>query len=135
MIVASLFLLLLGLAGPAYAYTDGEVIRAIIGEASDQGDRGMLAVACAIRNRDTLSGVNGIRASHIDFQPEWVWHQAREAWAKSAEKDIVKGSDHWENITVFGVPSWAVGKTPAVIVGDHAFYNNIEGGLDNEPFS
>ena len=34
-----------------------DAVRAIIGEAGNQGYLGMLAVACGIRNRGTLKGV------------------------------------------------------------------------------
>ena len=57
-----------------------DAIRAIIGEAGNQGRRGMLYIACAIRNRGTLQGVYGFKAKHVDREPKWVWDMAREEW-------------------------------------------------------
>src|SRR3990167_7930662 len=60
-ILTAVFGLLLGLQGTIYAqwtpspaYSDKDAIRAVIGEAGNQGYAGMLAVACGIRNRGTL---------------------------------------------------------------------------------
>jgi hypothetical protein len=97
-------------------------IRAIIGEAADQGSRGMLAVACAIRNRGTLAGVCGLQARHVDREPGWVWARARAAWIRSATVDITAGATHWENIAAFGLPYWAHTMTVTVVIGDHRFF-------------
>ncbi len=40
-------------------------------------------------------------------------------------QDNTKGSMHYVNPKVAN-PPWIRGKTPAVIIGDHAFYNDIE---------
>jgi hypothetical protein len=99
-----------------------QAVRAIIGEAADQGYEGMLAVACAIRNRGTLKGVYGLGAKHIDKEPEWVWDLARKAWKNSAECDVTKGADHWENIKAFGKPYWADKCEKTYTHKDHVFY-------------
>lgn len=99
-----------------------DVIRAIIGEAADQGKRGMLAVACAIRNRGTLKGVYGLHAPHVDSEPDWVWRLAEKAWADSADVDIVFGADHWENTDDFVRPYWAKNMKETVKIGKHQFY-------------
>lgn len=75
---------------PSYS----DEVRAIIGESSNQGYRGMLAVACGIRNRGTLKGVYGLKAKHVDKQPEWVWQQAQKAWEESEHNRIHSGT-HW----------------------------------------
>ena len=100
---------------------DNLAIRAIIGEASNQGYQGMLAVACGIRNRGTLKGVYGLNAKHIDNEPQWVWDLARKAWEKSAHKDIVKGATHWESID-FRVPSWTKNMIITYKYKKHIFY-------------
>ena len=107
---------------PAWAEIDDSLaIRAIVGEASNQGERGMLAIACAIRNRGTLHGVYGVKAKHVDKEPQWVWDRACKSWEKSKNVDIVNGADHWENLK-FGVPSWALKMEVVCKIGDHTFY-------------
>ena len=72
--------------GVSYAeINDQQAVRAIIGEAGNQGERGMLALACALRNRGTLKGVYGLRAKHVDKEPQWVWDMARRAGGGSAK--------------------------------------------------
>lgn len=121
---------ILNISTPAHAqvvqpaYTEAQAVRAIIGEASNQGYEGMLAVACAIRNRGTLRGVYGLKAKHVDQQPDWVWARARKAWKESAERDITGGADHWENIRAFGTPKWAEKMIRTVQVKDHVFYRS-----------
>lgn len=105
--------------------SDNQAIKAIMGEASNQGYQGMLAVAGAIRNRGTLRGVYGVKAKHIYKEPKWVWEQARKAWKESASKDITLGADHWENIKAFGTPYWSKGMKKTVLIKDHQFYKAV----------
>ena len=100
-------------------------IRAIIGEAADQGYEGMLAVACGLRNRGTLKGVYGVNAKHIDNEPKWVWDLALKAWKESATKDIVAAADHWES-DKFSIPTWAKDMVVTVKIGNHVFYKRRE---------
>ena len=106
----------------AYAYIDQEAIRAIIGESSNQGKIGMLKVASAIRNRGTLKGVYGLKAKHVDKEPQWVWDMAREAWQVSLYKDYSNGATHWENIKVYGKPYWVKSMIKVDEYKDHIFY-------------
>lgn len=101
---------------------DSKAVRAIVGEAANQGRSGMLAVAGAIRNRGTLKGVYGVKNPIADKQPAWVWQRAREAWASSATNDITKGATHWEAVETFGVPYWAKSLTITTNIGSHTFY-------------
>lgn len=100
---------------------DKRAVRAIIGEAGNQGYQGMLAVAVGIRNRGTLTGVYGVNASHVDSEPVWVWKQAAKAWEESKHNKIHSG-DHWENINAFGKPAWADSMTAVYQYKDHVFY-------------
>ena len=111
-------------SSPAFAdeINDESVIRAIIGEASNQGYEGMLAVACAIRNRGSLKGVYGINAKHVDKEPDWVWSLARKAWNESAYKDVTNGATHWENVKAFGSPWWSNNMDRVYEYKDHMFY-------------
>jgi hypothetical protein len=96
-------------------------IRAIIGEASNQGYQGMLAVACGIRNRGTLQGIYGLRAKHIDKEPIWVWDMAQKAW-KESEHNRIHPATHWENIKAFGRPYWVKDMILVYQYKDHNFY-------------
>lgn len=108
---------------PAFAeIPESQAIRAIIGESSNQGYVGMLAVAEAIRNRGHLKGVYGLKSPHVDNEPQWVFNLAKKAWGESKTTNLVKGADHWENIKAFGVPPWAKTMTKTVTIKDHAFY-------------
>jgi hypothetical protein len=104
------------------AIDDSKAIRAIVGEAANQGRSGMLAVAGAIRNRGSLKGVYGVKNPAADKQPAWVWQRAREAWASSATNDITKSATHWENTKAFGRPYWAASLTVTTNIGAHTFY-------------
>lgn len=99
-----------------------DCIRAIVGEAANQGRDGMLAVAGAIRNRGTLKGVYGFKNPIADRQSPRTWTQARLAWAMSATNDISRGATHWENIGAFGEPRWAKSLTVTTNIGAHTFY-------------
>jgi spore germination cell wall hydrolase CwlJ-like protein len=100
---------------------EDQAVRAIIGEASNQGYQGMLAVAVGIRNRGSLKGVYGVKAKHVDKEPEWVLELARTAWRESETNRIHSGT-HWENIKAFGKPYWADSMTEVYRYRDHIFY-------------
>jgi spore germination cell wall hydrolase CwlJ-like protein len=97
-------------------------VRAIIGEAANQGELGMVAVGNVIRNRGHLRGLYGLRNPMVDKQPAWVWRQAERAWAQSATNDVVHGATHFENVKAFGRPRWAAGMRVTVVIKDHTFY-------------
>jgi len=101
---------------------DSKAVRAIVGEAANQGRSGMLAVAGAMRNRGSLKGVYGVKNPSADKQPAWVWQRAREAWSASATNDITRGATHWENTKAFGKPYWAKSLTVTTNIGAHTFY-------------
>lgn len=44
--------------------------------------------------------------------------------ARWAGRDDTKGSTHYYAVSI-ATPKWAVGKTPAAIIGKHRFFNNI----------
>lgn len=112
-------------AGPArrsFKDTDENAIRAIVGEAEDQGYDGMLAVACGIRNRGNLKGVIGFKSKRPDKAPQWVWDNAKRAWFESRMIDTVQGAQYWENVEAFGTPPWIDDVVKTVKIGDHQFY-------------
>ena len=120
--LAAVFLAVFGSSAFADNISKQKAVRAIIGEASNQGYQGMLAVACAIRNRGTLSGVYGVNSKHIDKEPQWVFKQAEKAWQESEKKDITNGATNWENCKAFGTPYWASSMTKVYQHKDHIFY-------------
>ena len=106
--------------------SDKQCIRAVIGEASNQGYEGMLAVAVGIRNRGTLKGVYGANAKHVDNEPMWVWKIAKRAWRDSEFNKIHTGT-HWENIKAFGTPYWVKDMIEVYRLDDHIFYGEKNG--------
>ena len=73
---------------------DQKAILAIIGEAENQGYDGMLAVACAIRNRRTLQGVYGLNAPRVKhgLYTKRTYLESKKAWEES-KKLMAKGYD------------------------------------------
>lgn len=103
------------------AIDSGLAVRAIIGEASNQGYKGMLDLASGIRNRGHLGGVYGVKAKHVDKEPEWVWKLARKAW-KESEHNRTHTGTHWENIKAFGTPYWVKSMNKVYEYKDHVWY-------------
>ena len=110
-----------------------KVINAIVGEASNQGYQGMLAIACAIRNRmkdsyyrnRPLQGVYGKNASHNSSESPRIWEEAKKAWADSASKDITGGAIIWGNdsdIQTFRTQEWFNNVEQTVKIGAHTFF-------------
>jgi len=119
--VILMLLLIMVVFAKAEGINDKVAIKAIVGEASNQGYQGMLAVAVAIRNRGTLQGVYGLKAKHIDKEPKWVWLMAEKAWEESKYNRIHSGT-HWENIKAFGKPYWLKNMILVYQYKDHNFY-------------
>lgn len=105
-------------------YSDMDAIRCVVGEAEDQGYEGMLAVAEAIRNRGHLKGVYGCKSDRSLQAPEWVWHEAMDAWKESEFTNLVKGADHWHSLREEKAWWEKYGKL-TVIIGDHKFYKEV----------
>lgn len=115
-----------------------KAIRAILGEAENQGFIGMVAVGEGLRNRGSLKGVNGFKAIVVKdgnyyrkskkglrkIEPAIV-AQATKAWEASKTSNLVHGADHWENVTAYGVPYWAHGMWVTFIHKDHEFYKAV----------
>ena len=130
-VVSSLFLAGVIVLGCSLAHadvSDSQAVLAIIGEAENQGATGMLAVACAIRNRDTLRGVYCVNAPRVKQKKysQKTYDLAKQSWEKSASVDIVNGADHWENINAFGRPYWADSMTETYRHKDHVFFKEVK---------
>lgn len=108
------------------AISDNSAARAIAGEAEGEGPRGMLGVACALRNRGTLKGVYGVNAPRVKegkVSPE-IMREAERAWQKSKKKDITKGADHWHNLKREGPRKWTKQFKKTAVIGQHVFYKS-----------
>lgn len=97
-------------------------LSAILGEASDQGTRGMLAVACALRNRGSLRGVYGVSNPVIAQASPALRAQALAAWRKSATTDITGGATHWGNLRDIQTAKFYSRLTFTVKIGGHYFF-------------
>lgn len=74
---------------------DTQATKAIIGEALSDYDS-MYAIACALRNRDTLQGVYGLHSKQVKLATGEVYQRAGKAWANSEDGiDVVQGATHW----------------------------------------
>jgi hypothetical protein len=74
---------------------EDQATNAIVGEAAGQPYIVKLGVAGALRNRGTLRGVYGYNALHNQYEPKWVWVDAKRAWRESAQRDITHGATHF----------------------------------------
>ena len=99
------------------------IIRAIIGEAANQGVEGMTAVGEVIRNRgNSLKGIFGADSPMVAKQPQWVFDLAKQAWKASEKSNLTGGATHWENVEAFGVPYWAEGMQQTSKIKNHTFF-------------
>lgn len=132
----TVFCLMLMVAGSLIATStswasvkESDAVRAIVGEAENQGYRGMVAVAEAIRNRGHLKGVYGLRRD-LSKTPRPVllklYRDAKRAWKESKNTTLVNGGDHWENVKDFGMPKWAKRMKVTATIGDHVFFRGAK---------
>ncbi len=106
------------------AVADRRYINAIIGEAGDQGARGMLAVACAIRNRGSLNGVYGVNNPVVSKASPQLRARAVAAWRASARRDITGGADHWGNLDDVRRNKFYARLTFTRRIGGHYFFRH-----------
>jgi len=109
-------------------------VRAIVGEAENQGIDGMRALASAIRNRaklpyykkrGVLHGVYGLHRKFKKQPPDWVWKQAQKAWDESASKDFVQGAQFWgtdADVAKFKTEDWFKKTKFVTKIKDHSFF-------------
>lgn len=142
-------------AGPSGATSDEEVAivaATLWGEARNQGEQGMRAVACVINNRwrakyrgkTTPSAVcldpkqfscwnpgdpNLPRMQRIASSPDSAYFTAcaiaREL-LQGTLQDITNGARHYYASTLRPPAYWSRGKSPCKVIGDHRFYNDID---------
>lgn len=111
---------------PAQAeVTDSQAVQILVGEASNQGLKGMICVAEVLRTRNSVKGFYGLKAKHSHKEPEWVWAQARKAWEMSASTNYTRKANHFENIQAFGCPSWVKNCVETFRYKDHVFFKEM----------
>ena len=114
--------LLLFFSGCAQAYTMKDAVRTIVGEASNQGYKGMVCVAEVIRHSASLKGFYGFKAMQTRQEPAWVWKMATKAYYASAMTNYTAHADHFENVTAFGHPYWVNSCVKVFAYKNHVFY-------------
>ena len=94
--LAALITIPLSVFGTPISISNGT--NAVVGEAAADPFITKVAVAEAIRNRGTLRGVYGFRASHNKREPRWVWAEARAAWIQSIHTNLTHGARFFGNL-------------------------------------
>lgn len=131
------------------ALTLDTLARTLWGEARGEGRAGMHAVANVIRNRAARPGWWGRSIAEVCLRPRqfscWLpddpnrakllrvaeddaaFVLARDIAAQALAgglSDLTCGATHYHAIEI--APGWAKGRTPCVVIGRHAFYNDID---------
>lgn len=122
------------------------------GEARNQGEEGMRAVASVISNRwrtgyrrcATARAVcldpwqfscwlktdpNLPRMLAVARKPDGPYRQAltlAEELLQRTLVDITRGARHYYAVSMRQPPKWARGKYPCVVIGDHLFFNDVD---------
>lgn len=141
--------------GPAGASTSEEVAivaATLWGEARNQGEQGMRAVACVINNRLRQKYRKKTSAAAVCLDPKQFscWNPGdpnlprmqriasepdsayRTACAIARElvqgtlQDITDRARHYYAATLRPPAYWSRGKSPCKVIGDHLFYNDID---------
>lgn len=116
--------LLTGCQDPAFAYTDKDAIRCIVGEASGEGYHGMVMVGETIHRRGNLHGCYGINAAHIKGENRHTWIVAEQAWHESEFTQYTHGATGWGSKEDWRLRSWRKGKIVTARWLNHIFYVN-----------
>ena len=101
----------------------------LVGEAANQGYRGLFAVACVLRTRGyNLNGFSAKRRSDLarfyQAQPAKVKRFAAKALreVRAGAADITFGATHYENTESFMEPWWGKSTQKTTRILDHQFY-------------
>lgn len=122
-------MILLFINTTVHAYTEQDVINAVIGEAEGEPQQGKEAVACAIHYRGNLSGVYGLKAYRVIHHKysHKTYVQAKRAMNVAEDKEycegLINGAQYWEG-TAFPTPSWARNMTLTAVIGNQKFYRD-----------
>lgn len=127
-IVLTALFLLRGCGEPAWSaeIPQDKAVRILVGEASNQGFKGMVCVAEVLRHKGSTKGFYGLAAPHSTNEPKWVWNMAKKAWLASKTTNYTKMADHFENINAFGCPYWVKSCVLTFQYKDHKFYREVK---------
>lgn len=106
----------------AFAVTEEEAVRCIMGEARGESFEGKVAVGEIIRRRGSTEGLYGCKAKFKE--PKRVWDEARRAWRLSERTKTTKDATLFENTKAFGFPKkWNRKKVQFVTkIDNHDFF-------------
>jgi hypothetical protein len=123
-IISLVTLLVCSSLGHAEEIPYQSALKVIVGEAANQGLKGMICVAEVLRRRGSIEGFYGYNADRKSESPS-TWQMAATAWEKSAFTNFTQGADHFENIHAFGKPWWAKFCIKTYEYKDHVFYKEL----------
>lgn len=111
---------------PAHAeIPESKAVKILVGEASNQGFKGMVCVGEVLRRQGSTRGFCGLNASHSAHEPKWVWNMARRAWLASKTSNLTKYADHFENLKL-DTPYWVKNCVLTFRYKDHAFFREVK---------
>lgn len=106
--------------------------KGLLGEAADQGEKGLYAVACVYRNRLERSMPLGCVALKRKDLDKFIKEQggAYEVLAKKIihevftidTHDVTIGATHYEAVKRYGWPSWSKDMIITCKIGEHYFF-------------
>jgi len=106
--------------------------KGLVAEACSEGEIGMYAVACCVRNRlnnGMSTGLVALKRKDLDafVSRQGVKYEkmAKEIVHKVFNEnapDVTKNATHYENVEVYGCPKWAKGMDRTVKIGCHTFF-------------
>lgn len=137
---------------PSAAPEDDVLARTIVGEARNQGDIGMQAVACVVLNRTKRPGWWGNDIKTVCLHPGqfscWnhgdpnraiienlspaytIYNEALDIARKVISGDLPDITNGALNYKVVRTPAkWAEGHSPCAVIKQHEFYNDIDNGI------
>lgn len=113
-----------------------DAVHAIIGEAENQGDYGILALGCALYNRGTLVGVYGLHNPRVigHKYSKRTAHMASMVWTIANNTpeycEFIHGADTWgtlSDIAKFKHQKWFKNYILVAHIKDHYFYKQKKG--------
>ena len=122
--VVLIFVLLF--SSQAYAEVPEEIaIRVLIGEAADQGFKGMVCVGEVLRRRKSIKGFYGYKSKRTKNIPPALRERAIRAWRESSNTNHTLGADHFISIHSKRRPRWLNHCVKTYEYKDHIFYKEI----------
>lgn len=101
-------------------------LRVLVGEAANQGLKGMICVGEVLRRRGgSPKGFVGYNSGLIDREPKSTIELALEAWRQSAFTNYTKGADHFIN-PKGKEPYWVKHFEHVYTYKDHKFFKAVK---------